>query len=155
MVDGSEKRNRQLAFELQNSHVCEKRSNSLLKQNIAAKGMKRAKNNNRSSQQKINFARAAHFFEQFLCRCFARLQRRTLRIFLITRFMEEMSQVGVLVTFFHRRSHSVSIWWPLAFIILSPPLQNFHVVLLLTKKCLACFFSSPSIALSSCRSFSR
>ena len=28
MIDGSEKRNRQLAFELQNSHVCEKRSNN-------------------------------------------------------------------------------------------------------------------------------
>ena len=28
MIDGSEKRNSQLAFELQNSHVCEKRSNS-------------------------------------------------------------------------------------------------------------------------------
>ena len=27
MIDGSEKWNRQLAFELQNSHVCEKRSN--------------------------------------------------------------------------------------------------------------------------------
>ena len=27
MIDGNEKRNRQLAFELQNSHVCEKRSN--------------------------------------------------------------------------------------------------------------------------------
>ena len=27
MIDGSEKRNRQLGFELQNSHVCEKRSN--------------------------------------------------------------------------------------------------------------------------------
>ena len=27
MIVGSEKRNRQLAFELQNSHVCEKRSN--------------------------------------------------------------------------------------------------------------------------------
>ena len=27
MIDGSGKRNRQLAFELQNSHVCEKRSN--------------------------------------------------------------------------------------------------------------------------------
>ena len=27
MIDGSEKRNCQLAFELQNSHVCEKRSN--------------------------------------------------------------------------------------------------------------------------------
>ena len=26
MIDGSEKGNRQLAFELQNSHVCEKRS---------------------------------------------------------------------------------------------------------------------------------
>ena len=26
MIDGSEKRNRQLAFALQNSHVCEKRS---------------------------------------------------------------------------------------------------------------------------------
>ena len=30
MIDGSEKRNRQLAFELQNSHVCEKRSKLLL-----------------------------------------------------------------------------------------------------------------------------
>ena len=28
MIDGSEKRNRQLALELQNSHVCEKRSNT-------------------------------------------------------------------------------------------------------------------------------
>ena len=26
MIDGSEKRNRQLAFELQNSDICEKRS---------------------------------------------------------------------------------------------------------------------------------
>ena len=30
MIDGSEKRNRQLAFELQNSHVCEKGSNEIL-----------------------------------------------------------------------------------------------------------------------------
>ena len=30
MIDGSEKRNLQLAFELQNSHVCEKRSNEIL-----------------------------------------------------------------------------------------------------------------------------
>ena len=29
MIDGSEKCNRQLAFELQNSHVCEKRSKFL------------------------------------------------------------------------------------------------------------------------------
>ena len=30
MIDGSGKRNRQLAFELQNSHVCEKRSKDAL-----------------------------------------------------------------------------------------------------------------------------
>ena len=30
MIDGSEKRNRQLAFELHNSHVCEKRSKTSL-----------------------------------------------------------------------------------------------------------------------------
>ena len=29
MINGSEKRNRQVAFELQNSHVCEKRSKVL------------------------------------------------------------------------------------------------------------------------------
>ena len=28
MIDASEKRNRQLAFKLQNSHICEKRSNN-------------------------------------------------------------------------------------------------------------------------------
>ena len=31
MIDGSEKRNRQLAFELQNSHVCEKSSKKNLR----------------------------------------------------------------------------------------------------------------------------
>ena len=31
MIDGSEKRDRQFAFELQNWHVCEKRSKSALK----------------------------------------------------------------------------------------------------------------------------
>ena len=42
-------------------------------------------------------------------------------------------------------------WWPLAFLILSPPPQNFHVVLP-TKKCLLCFLS---LALDLCRPFSR
>ena len=42
-------------------------------------------------------------------------------------------------------------WWLLAFLILSPPLQNFHVVLP-TKKCLLCFLS---LALDLCRPFSR
>ena len=42
-------------------------------------------------------------------------------------------------------------WWPLAFLILSPPLQNFQVVPL-TKKCLLCFLY---LALNPCPSFSR
>ena len=45
MIDGSEKRNRQLAFELQNSHVCEKRSKCALgvKQPVINKNIDRAK----------------------------------------------------------------------------------------------------------------
>ena len=38
-------------------------------------------------------------------------------------------------------------WWPLAFLILSPPLQNFHVVLP-TKTCLLFLFISRSKSLS-------
>ena len=41
--------------------------------------------------------------------------------------------------------------WPLAFLILSPPVQNFHVVLL-TKKCLLCFLP---LAVDLCGSFPR
>ena len=51
------------------------------------------------------------------------------------------------VAHFHLNLH----WWPLAFLILLPPLQNFHVVLP-TKKCLLCFLS---LALDLCRPFSR
>ena len=38
-------------------------------------------------------------------------------------------------------------WWPLAFLILSPPLQKFHVVLP-TERCLVYFFISRSKSLS-------
>ena len=38
-------------------------------------------------------------------------------------------------------------WWSLAFLILSPTLQNFHLVLS-TKKCLLCFSSLCSKSLS-------
>ena len=38
--------------------------------------------------KKSNFARAAHFFCTFLCRCFARLQRETSRNFLGPVYME-------------------------------------------------------------------
>ena len=67
------------------------------------------------------------FFCTFLCRCFTRLQRETSRNFLVTRFMEEISYSFLFTLFFHCRSFSP--WWPLAFLIFSPPLKNFHVVL--------------------------
>ena len=96
--------------------------------------------------EKNNFARAAHFFCTFLCRCFARLQRETSRNFLVTRFMEEMSYVFSF-TFFSLPLIFTLHWWPLAFLILSPPLQNFHVVLP-TNRCLLRFFISRSKSLS-------
>ena len=85
--------------------------------------------------KKSNFARAAHNFCTFLCRCFARLQRETSRNSLAIRFMEEMSYV-FLLTFFHCRSFSTR--WPLAFLIFSPPLQNF--MLFLQQKMSPLFF---------------
>ena len=80
------------------------------------------KNNNRSNQQKNNFASAAHFFCTFPCRCFARYNVK----------LPETSWLHVLwrkcrtcscSLFFHCRLFSP--WWPLAFLIFSIPLQNF------------------------------
>ena len=56
--------------------------------------------------------------------------------------------VRVLVHFFSLPLIFTLHWWPLAFLILSPPLQNFHVVLP-TKKCLLL-----SLAPDLCRPFS-
>ena len=63
--------------------------------------------------------------------------------------LPETSQLHVFfVHFFFSLSLIFTLhWWPLAFLILSPPLQNFHVVLS-TKKCLLCFFLSRSKSLS-------
>ena len=66
--------------------------------------------------------------------------------------MEEWNVVSDLSHFFFSLPLIFSLhWWPLAFLILSPLLQNFHVVLP-TKKCLQCFFS---LSLDLCRPFSR
>ena len=59
--------------------------------------------------KKSYFARAAHFFCTFLCRCFARLQHETSRNFLVTRFMEEMSYVFSFTFFLHCHSFSPCI----------------------------------------------
>ena len=65
-------------------------------------------------------------FCTFICFCFARLQLETSGNFLVTRFMEEMSYVFSF-TFFSLPLIFFLHWWPLAFLILSPLLQNFHV----------------------------
>ena len=79
------------------------------------------------------------FFSTFLCRCFARLQRETSRNFSVTRSIEGMSYVFSF-TFFSLSLIFTLHWWPLAFLILLPPLQNFHVVRP-TKRCFLCFLS--------------
>ena len=86
------------------------------------------------------------FFYLFLCLCFARPQRETSRNFLATRFMKEMSHV-FLFTFFSLPLIFFLHWWPVAFLILLPPLQNFHVVLS-RKKMSTLFFISSSRSLS-------
>ena len=108
------------------------------------------KNNNRSNQQKSNL-RVQYTFLCISLRCFARLQRESSRNVLdVTRCLKEMSQV-LSFTFFSLPLIFILHRWPLAFLILSPPLQNFHVVLP-TKKCLLCFLS---LALNPCSPFSR
>ena len=84
-----------------------------------------SKNVSRSNQQKKNkFARAAHFFSTFLCRCFAaRLQRETSRNFLVTGFMCSCS------LFF--RCGSFLLWWTLT------PL---HFITAVIYKIVPCFF---------------
>ena len=100
--------------------------------------------------EKSNFTRAAHFFCTFICRCLARLQLETSTNFLVICFMEKMSYVFSF-TFFHGCWFSPCIGGRSLFLILSPPLHNFHVVLP-TKKYLLSFLS---LALDLCRLFSR
>ena len=73
-----------------------------------------------------------------------------------TRFMKEMSYVFlffvVVVCFFFFHCRSFSPWWPLAFLIFSSPLQNFHVVFP-TKNVSFGFFLFLALALY--RSFPR
>ena len=67
------------------------------------------------------------------------------------RFMEEMSYM-FLFTFFLLPLIFTLHWWPLAFLILSPPLQNFHVVLPTKKN--TSFIIFLSLALGLCCTFS-
>ena len=100
--------------------------------------------------KKSNFARAAHFFCTFLCRCLHDNNEKlpeTSKLHVLWRkcrtFSRSLFFPLPLIFSFH--------WWPLASLILSPLLQNFRVVFP-TKKCLLCFLS---LALDLCRPFSR
>ena len=66
-------------------------------------------------------------------------------------FQKLLSYTFFTLTFFSLPLLFTLHWWPLAFLTLSPPLQNFHVVLP-TRKGLLCFLS---LALNLCRPFSR
>ena len=95
------------------------------------------------SKKKNNFARAAHFFCTFLCRCFAPLQRETSRNFLVTRFVEAMSYL-FLLTFFHSLIFTLVVAMISNFLTAG---KKFHVVIPTN--------GSLSSALALCCSFSR
>ena len=100
--------------------------------------------------KKSNYSRAAHFFCTFSLPLNCTTTTWNLQKLLSYTFYGGKSYVFSF-TFFLLPLIFTLYWWPLAFLILSPPLQNFHVVLL-TKKCLLCFLS---LALDLCRPFSR
>ena len=65
--------------------------------------------------------------------------------------MEEILYVFSFIFFFSLPFIFTLHWWPVAFLIFSPPLQNCHVVLP-TKRCL---LFCLSLTLNLCRPFSR
>ena len=83
------------------------------------------KNNNRSNQQKNNFARAAHFFVHSFA--FA-LNDHNVKLPETSQlqFLRRKCRTCCCSLFFTR---PFSPWWPLGFLIFSPPLKIFHVVL--------------------------
>ena len=91
--------------------------------------------------KKASNCKCSALFCTFHCLCFSRLQRETSRNFRSWLYVLWRKCPTCLVYFFpHCRSFSPR--WPLAFIIFSPPLQNF--MLFLQEKCLfCCFFSLP------------
>ena len=78
---------------------------------------------------------------------FCTRQRETSRNFFNSCTFYGENVVRVLVHFFLLPLIFILHWWPLAFLILSPPLQNFHVVLP-TKKVSSSFFLPRSRSLS-------
>ena len=91
------------------------------------------------------------FFVHFFAVVLRGYNVKLLETFLVTRFMEEMSYVFSF-TFFSLPLIFTLHWWPLAFLILSPPLENVHVLLPGKNVCFDFFLS---LALDFYRPFSR
>ena len=102
----------------------------------------RRKNNKWSNQQKSNLARAAHFF----CTFFA-VVLHDHNVKLPETFLWRKCRTCSRSLFFFTAAHFSLHWLPLAFLILSPPLQNFHVVLQ-TKNVSFVFYLSLQISVA-------
>ena len=99
---------------------------------------------------KINFARAAHFFLYISLPLFWTTRTWNFKK-LLSYTLYGWNVILIPLHFFSMLLIFTLHWWPLAFLILSPQLQNFHFVLP-TQKFLLCFLS---LALNPCRPFFR
>lgn len=80
-------------------------------------------NKNRSHWPKKKYARTLYVHCSYISlSLFARQQRETSRNFLVTSFMDVVCMCSC-------SRFSFSPYWPLAFLIFSPPLKNFNVFL--------------------------
>ena len=100
--------------------------------------------------QKSKFARAAHFWTHMFCTTTKWNSQKLPRLHVLWRKCRTCSCSLFFFFFFFTAAHFY-LGGRLAFLIFSPPLQNFHVFLP-TKNVFLCFLS---LALALCRSLSR
>ena len=96
----------------------------------------RRKNNNRSNQQKSNFARAAHFFVHFFT---VVLHNYSVKLQETSWLLIHGGNVTCVLVHFLTAAHFY-LGDRQHLLFSQPPLQNFHVVLP-TRKCLLCLLS--------------
>ena len=97
--------------------------------------------------KKSNYARAAHFFCTFSLPLICTTTTWNLQKLLSYTFYGG-NVVRVPVHFFSLPLIFTLHWWPLAFLILSPPLHKIFMLFFQQKKCLLRFFISRSKSLS-------
>ena len=99
-----------------------------------------------------------HTFCTFLYRCLARLQRETSRTFLVTRFVEEMSYLFLLIFFFTAAHFHLGGRYKISMLFFQQKMSSLSFMSRCT--CLSLFFSlsfaglSPTFSVSLSLSFS-